>query len=130
LFDGAHNVAGASALRAYLDSFEKRQLTLVFGAMADKNLEQMATILFPRAERLVLAQPANPRAATIDTLRALTRLTRDATEVFIADSPDTAIDIAQKQTPDEALICVTGSLYLIGDIQAALMRPKVQSRGN
>lgn len=130
LFDGAHNVAGASALRAYLESFESRPLTLVFGAMADKNLEQMAAILFPIARRLVLVQIANPRAATIETMHRLTRLASESTPVFSAPSPAAAIDIAQNETPDGELICVTGSLYLVGDIQAALRQPKVQTRGN
>ncbi len=130
LFDGAHNVAGASALRAYLESFESRSITLVFGAMADKNLEQMAAILFPIAKRLVLVQPENPRAATIETLHPLTRLASDSTPAFTAPSPAAAIEMAQKETPDDELICVTGSLYLVGDIQAALRQPKVQTRGN
>jgi dihydrofolate synthase/folylpolyglutamate synthase len=130
LFDGAHNVAGASALRAYLDSFESRSVTLVFGAMADKNLAQMAAILFPLAKRLVLVQPANPRAATIETLQELTALASDSTRVFTAPSPAAAIEIAHNETPEDELICVTGSLYLVGDIQAALKQPKVQTRGN
>src|SRR5205823_12571064 len=35
LFDGAHNPAGAEALRAYLDEFVHAPITLVFGAMSD-----------------------------------------------------------------------------------------------
>ena len=43
LFDGAHNPAGAQALRAFLDEFVKRPVTLVFGAMNDKRLEEIAS---------------------------------------------------------------------------------------
>ncbi|MEP6637313.1 MAG: folylpolyglutamate synthase/dihydrofolate synthase family protein, partial [Acidobacteriota bacterium] len=68
LFDGAHNPAGAQAIRDYLDEFVKRPVTLVFGAMRDKNLEQMASLLFPRAGRLVLTTMENPRAATVAAL--------------------------------------------------------------
>lgn len=119
LFDGAHNVAGASALRAYLDAFVTEPVTMIFGAMADKNLGQMAAILFPVAKQLVLTQMQNPRAATSDTLKALAP---DSADVFSATSTAEAIKVAKKITPEDGLICITGSLYLVGDIQAALNR--------
>ena len=68
LFDGAHNPAGAQALRAFLDEFVKEPVTLVFGAMNDKRLEEIATILFPAADRLIVTQPDNVRAAGVERL--------------------------------------------------------------
>jgi dihydrofolate synthase/folylpolyglutamate synthase len=47
LLDGAHNPAGAQALRDYLEEFVTSPLTLVFGAMRDKRLDAMAEVLFP-----------------------------------------------------------------------------------
>ncbi len=49
LFDGAHNVAGANALAAFVDEHEKRPITLVFGAMRDKNVSEMLETLAPLA---------------------------------------------------------------------------------
>ena len=63
LFDGAHNAAGARALRDYLDEFARAPLTLVFGAMRDKDLDEIAAIIFPAADKLILTRPTNPRAA-------------------------------------------------------------------
>src|SRR4029077_13601660 len=60
LLDGAHNPAGAKSLRDYLDEFGSRPLTLVFGAMRDKQLEQIAKILFPVDDLLVLTPIRNP----------------------------------------------------------------------
>jgi dihydrofolate synthase/folylpolyglutamate synthase len=62
LLDGAHNAAGAAALRAYLDEFCHAPLTLVFGAMEDKQVAEMADELFPAARAVVLTRPASPRA--------------------------------------------------------------------
>ncbi|HEV7475962.1 MAG TPA: Mur ligase family protein, partial [Pyrinomonadaceae bacterium] len=62
LFDGAHNAAGARALAAYLDEFAPRPVTIVFGAMMDKDLSEMSATLFPKAHALVLTAPDNPRA--------------------------------------------------------------------
>src|SRR5688500_12523877 len=86
LFDGAHNVAGALALRQYLDTFVTKPITMVFGAMADKNLAEIAALLFPAAKRLVLTQFANPRAATIETLENLLAVKGAPTEVQSARS--------------------------------------------
>src|SRR6185295_13948424 len=69
LIDGAHNPAGAQSLRAYLDEFVRRPLTLVFGAMRDKQLERMGEILFPVADTLILTGIDNPRSASIETLQ-------------------------------------------------------------
>ena len=121
LFDGAHNVAGALALRAYLDAFVTQPVTLIFGAMADKNLEQMAAILFPVADRLVLAHMSNPRAATIETLKTLVP---ESTPIHAAESAAAALTVAKEITPADGLICITGSLYLVGDVQASLKLSK------
>lgn len=126
LFDGAHNVAGAVALRAYLDSFVTQPLTVIFGAMADKNLKEIAAILFPIAQRLVLTQLANPRAASVETLQKLVAGDGDV-EVHAARTVTEAIKIAREITPDGDLICVTGSLYLVGDTQAALRASDISS---
>lgn len=128
LFDGAHNVAGALALRQYLDSFVTKPITMVFGAMADKNLAEIAGLLFPAAKRLILTQFANPRAATVETLQNLVAVEGAPTEVQAARSTAEAIAIAKEITPDSDLICITGSLYLVGDIQRELMHAGVTRR--
>jgi dihydrofolate synthase/folylpolyglutamate synthase len=57
LFDGAHNAAGARALRDYLDEFAPAPVTLVFGAMRDKDLDEIAATLFPASDNLILTRP-------------------------------------------------------------------------
>ncbi len=128
LFDGAHNVAGALALRAYLDEFMRSGITLVFGAMADKNLEQMAAILFPVAKRLVLTQPQSPRAATIETLKELAATAGHSKHLYFSESAAAAIEIAKDITPQAEVICITGSLYLVGEIQSALRQTSSETR--
>src|SRR5262249_13493288 len=69
LLDGAHNPAGCKSLRDYLDEFAPRPLTLVFGAMRDKQLDRIGEILFSCADVLVLTAIDNPRSATLEQLR-------------------------------------------------------------
>src|SRR5437660_3034556 len=68
LFDGAHNLASARALRDFLEEFIKQPITMIFGAMRDKALSEMAAMLFPKARAVILTELDNPRAASIETL--------------------------------------------------------------
>ena len=117
LLDGAHNPAGAQALRNYLDSFAHGPLTLIFGAMRDKRLDQLAEILFPIADLLILTPIDNPRSAGSETLASLAHRT-----VIETTSSAEALRVAITQTPKDGLICVTGSLYLIGEIRPMILK--------
>jgi dihydrofolate synthase/folylpolyglutamate synthase len=118
LLDGAHNPAGARALRAYLDEFASQKVTMLFGAMRDKALAELGAILFPAAERLVLTAPRSPRAATVEDLLRAVPAEDPPRSVALAPSASDALTIALAQTPTGGTICVTGSLYLVGEIKA------------
>lgn len=127
LFDGAHNPAGAQALREYLAEFIHSPITLIFGAMRDKNLEAMAAILFPVADQLVLTEPANPRAARLETLEQIAAGKIDWSRIFSVRSATEALRVAREITTTDGPICITGSLYLIGEMQAELAVNQAQS---
>jgi dihydrofolate synthase/folylpolyglutamate synthase len=116
LLDGAHNPAGAQSLREYLDEFAPRPLTMVFGAMRDKRLDQIGEILFPLADTLILTTIDNPRSASIETLRSVAQRFAHGTIIETPSSSE-ALRIARTQTTPIGLICVTGSLYLIGEVR-------------
>ena len=123
LIDGAHNPAGAESLRAYLDEFASRPLTLVFGAMRDKQLEQIGEILFPVADLLVLTTVRNPRSATAEMLEPIaTRYARG--KVVKSDNSEAALATALANTSSAGMICIAGSLYLVGE-----MRPRILNLG-
>jgi len=120
LIDGAHNPAGARSLRAYLDEFAPRPLTLVFGAMRDKQLDEIGKILFPRADVLVLTTINNPRSATLEMLRAVAdRFARG--KILTSGSSAAALNLGRQETPTEGLICIAGSLYLVGELRPLIL---------
>lgn len=120
LIDGAHNPAGSQSLRAYLDEFSPRPLTLVFGAMRDKQLDRIGEILFPGADAIVLTTVKNPRSATIEMLQLVTdRFARGT--VLKSESSAEALRIALANTPPEGWICIAGSLYLAGELRPLIM---------
>ena len=121
LIDGAHNPAGSESLRDYLDEFAPRPLTLVFGAMRDKQLDRIGEILFPSADVIVLTTVDNPRSATIEMLKPVAdRFARGT--VLTSESSAEALRIAQASTPFEGLICIAGSLYLAGELRPLIIK--------
>jgi dihydrofolate synthase/folylpolyglutamate synthase len=122
LFDGAHNGASAQALSDYLAEFVKAPITLLFGAMRDKELAKMAALLFPQAQSLILTGMNNPRAASPGVLRPLVPRDFDSDRVALASSTADAARLALEVTPPGGLILVTGSLYLVGEIRELLSK--------
>ncbi len=72
LLDGAHNPAGARALANYLTRFySDRRIWMIFGAMRDKALDEVAEVLFPLAHQLVFTAPEGPRALRPEVLQEM-----------------------------------------------------------
>lgn len=121
LFDGAHNVSGAKALREYLDEFVNQPITLVFGSMREKNLAEIAELLFPKAATLILTKPDNPRSMETGELIKFVPKDFDKQNLVVTETVEEALKIAPQYAAN-GIICVTGSLYLIGEAQNILRR--------
>jgi dihydrofolate synthase / folylpolyglutamate synthase len=119
LFDGAHNIAGAKALRDYLDEIIEQPITLIFGAVRDKNLAEIAEILFPKAENLIFTRADNPRSVEAKELKRFLPTDFDERKVCQTQTVEEALEIAREISKNN-LICVTGSLYLVGEAQKIL----------
>ncbi|HYP27079.1 MAG TPA: folylpolyglutamate synthase/dihydrofolate synthase family protein [Blastocatellia bacterium] len=115
LLDGAHNRAGARILRAYLDEFWHGPITLIFGAMADKDVGGMASELFGAAQTIVLTRVKDSRAAT--NARMGKPALGASRNVIFTESVGQALSWARSVTPPDGLICVAGSLHLVGDVK-------------
>ena len=120
LLDGAHNPGGAKALRAYLDALEGRSVTMVFGAMREKAVSEIASILWPKADKLILTRPSNSRALAPDELAAAAPNSFPKEKIAKAETVEEAITMARSITPPGGLIIVTGSLYLVGEVRGLL----------
>jgi dihydrofolate synthase / folylpolyglutamate synthase len=113
VLDGAHNPAGARALAASLRAyFPGRPVTFVIGILADKDAGGILAALRPLAARIILTASRNPRAANPESLRAL--LPPDVPG-DVAASPTAALAAAVAADP-RGLVCVAGSLSLIGEV--------------
>jgi dihydrofolate synthase/folylpolyglutamate synthase len=119
VFDVAHNPAGAWALRSTLSScYEDRPLTFVFGAMRDKAIGEMAEILFPLAERVIVTRADNPRSATPEEIREAAA--RTATEMVDAPDVCSALQRVRALAGTKGVLVVTGSIYIVGEAMRLL----------
>jgi dihydrofolate synthase/folylpolyglutamate synthase len=125
ILDVAHNPAGAWALRGALsERFRDRPIYLVFGAMRDKAIEEIAGILFPTTEVVIATHTElNPRSASAAEIRASGQ--RSGAEIIevpvVKDAIHRAVEAASEHKRLCApLIVVTGSIYIVGEAMEAL----------
>ncbi|HYE75171.1 MAG TPA: Mur ligase family protein, partial [Blastocatellia bacterium] len=120
LLDGAHNIAGAKNLSGYLKQFyADRPITVIFGVLADKAVKEMADLLMPLADQIIATRISSPRTSEPQAIAALAE--RHAKSVICADSAAKALEQATTRTQANGLICVCGSLYLIGEIKKIIV---------
>jgi dihydrofolate synthase/folylpolyglutamate synthase len=115
VLDVAHNPAGAWALRSALsERYEDRPLIFVFGAMRDKAISEMTEILFPLADRVIATRPENPRAASTEEIRQAAA--RTGVEIEAVENVGRALERARVLASAGAVVVVTGSIYLVGEV--------------
>jgi dihydrofolate synthase/folylpolyglutamate synthase len=123
LLDGAHNVAGATALRSALaEEFPSSPRTLVIGLLREKDPDEMLEALgAAHAARVVCCRAPSPRARPpeeVATAALEAGLDRDRVEV-VDDVAEAVARALAATGPDEQVV-VTGSLYVVGAARAAL----------
>ena len=114
--DGAHNPAGASVLcHAFRENFFYRKLVLIFGVLGDKDYGIMLKKLAPLADRLILTSPKEKRALHPGDMLPIAKKYTNSIEVIVNSGQ--ALSRAFALAGKNDLICVTGSLYLVGEIK-------------
>ena len=115
LLDAAHNPAGARALASHLKEIGWSRITLLFGAMRDKDVAGMLEPVGPRCEAIVCTTAPSARALPAEDLARVAR--RFAPIVEAIDDPAAALDTAlARQRP----VVAAGSIFLIGPLRDIL----------
>jgi dihydrofolate synthase / folylpolyglutamate synthase len=119
LLDGAHNPAGAKALRSALEKhFKGKKPAFIFGVLADKSWPEICRTLAPLAERIFTVPVTSERTAEASELAKAFRAANPAADVVACKNLTEAL-IAGK---DQPFIVITGSLYLVGEALELLGR--------
>lgn len=115
MLDGAKNPAGVRALRESLGPLEYERLLLVLGIADRKDAAAMVREIAPAADEIIVTQAAY-RGVRPELLASLVSVygKRCLAAANAAAAMETALTLAQKND----LICVTGSLFLVGEVRA------------
>ncbi|MGA9414129.1 MAG: folylpolyglutamate synthase/dihydrofolate synthase family protein, partial [Terriglobales bacterium] len=125
VFDVAHNPAGAWALRstlsgAYQNAETPREITMVFGVLRDKAVQEISEILFPIAGHIIVTHANNPRSASSSEIRRAASRVTAGIDIEEAENVRTALERAQKVAGKGGLVVVTGSIYIVGEAMRTL----------
>jgi len=114
--DGAHNPAAARELAAFWSqNFAGRKIRLVYGALREKAVDEIAGLLFPRAAEVVFTEPRTTRAISAAQLAEITA--HHAQRFAIVPDAEEAFERVLAEAAPRDAIFVTGSLYLVGQIR-------------
>jgi dihydrofolate synthase/folylpolyglutamate synthase len=128
LLDGAHNAGAARALGESLQVlFPGRRRILVLGVLAEKEVLEVLAALLPQAAGVVCTAPASSRSAPLspaDLAAAVRRVCEklDLPDLELLEQPGAGKAVRQALAmagPDD-VVCVCGSLYLVGEIRGAI----------
>ena len=128
VLDGAHNPAAMKVLADALPAtLPFRRLLLVIGIMQDKDIPGILAPIVPLADRVFLTRAQYLRSAAPEKL--LSFLERDRGKCRLFPALSQAIDQAVREAADEDLICITGSLFVVGEARAYLEKSLEISKG-
>ena len=86
--------------------------------MRDKAISEMTEILFPVAEQVIATRAENPRSASPEEIQQAG--SRTGAEIEIVADVALALQRARELAGPDAVICVTGSIYLVGEAMRVL----------
>ena len=119
ILDGAHNLVAARNLARFLtQEFAQRPITLVLGILDDKPYRAILECLVPLCEQLILVKPAIGRALSPETLYEQARIYQN--NIRIIPSVAEALKFAADNVSEKGIVCVAGSLYVVGEAKEAL----------
>jgi len=113
--DAAHNAASVSALmRAIGQNITYDSMVVIFGCAQDKDIDGMLNQLQLGADKVIFTTARTPRSADPRELHARF-MERTQKMAQVANTLEEAYRIAGHCVTREDLICITGSVYLVGE---------------
>ena len=125
IIDGAHNEAGAEALRAVAtEHFQNRKILMVVGMLADKKIDKLIEKFGMITDEFVATEPDSPRKlAASELCREIKKAGKKC--IVIEDPEDACSYVGSISSYDVTVFA--GSLYLIGKVRGILNHEKEQS---
>ena len=119
IIDGGHNPQCIEALVKNIEDYlPGRELTVLTGVLGDKDFHCMYRDVARYAKEFITITPANPRALPADKLAEYLR--QFGRPVTACQSAEEGVRLAVEHAGRDGIVLCYGSLYMIGDIDAAL----------
>jgi dihydrofolate synthase/folylpolyglutamate synthase len=114
IVDAAHNASSIGALmRAIGQNISYDSMVVIFACSADKDIDGMLGQLQLGADKVIFTTAGTPRSVDPHELHA--RFVEKSQKMAqVGDTLEEAYEIAGKSVTREDLICITGSIYLVG----------------
>jgi dihydrofolate synthase/folylpolyglutamate synthase len=126
ILDGAHNLIAARNLARFLaENLAKRRITMVIGILDDKPYVSMLKSLLPQCSRAIITRAKTGRA--LDPRRLYVTAKNIISDVSIAPDVAGAAKIAIENSGPDDVICIAGSLYVIGEAKEAIEKGLLSS---
>jgi len=114
--DGAHNPGAARELAHFLEqNFSGRKIFLIYAALRDKAVDEVAGLLFPYAAEVIFTAPRTSRAVSATQLAEIT--SHHAAHFSVIPDAERALEHALAEAAPDDAIFITGSLYLVGQLR-------------
>jgi dihydrofolate synthase / folylpolyglutamate synthase len=114
--DGAHNPSAARELAHFVEeSLKGKRIFLLYGALRDKAVDEVAGLLFPLAAEVVLTAPSTSRAISASQIAEIAA--HYANKITTVADAEEAIEYALSKASPDDVIFITGSLYLVGQLR-------------
>lgn len=121
IIDGAHNPAGAKALKDAVGSFcTDKKILMVIGVLADKDVKGMMDHFTDMTEDFIVTQPDNPRRLKAESLADMLR-SRGCTCIEAPDIKQAYKEACQRKDKYDVII-YAGSLYMIGKVRTMIRK--------
>nr|MBO2478297.1 bifunctional folylpolyglutamate synthase/dihydrofolate synthase [Bacillota bacterium] len=121
LFDGAHNAEGAQVLAEGIRAlFPGQRPVFVLGMLDEKPIDAMLRILLPLGQAAVFTAARVGRGTPADPGDLARRAQGLVPSVGVERDPLAAVELARRWAGPDGLVCVSGSLYLVGELQGLL----------
>ena len=126
ILDGAHNFIAARKLSQFLGkNFAQRPITLVVGILNDKPYKAMLKSLLPVCARVIITQAKIDRA--LETQRLFETAKKMISDVRIISDVAQAVEQAVATAEFNGIVCIAGSLYVVGEAKAAIEKGLINS---
>jgi len=129
ILDGVHNLAAAKNLANFLKENNQKKITMIIGILDDKPYKSILKSLISVCSKVIFTMPKIERAINSALLlKEAKKIVEQKKEVMAIPSIKEALKYAIKTANKDELICISGSLYTVGEAKAEIKNLKIGYR--